>query len=104
MVRITKPNNKPMIVSQAAYEGIYKPAGWLVSGKVKMEKPAKVQEESEPDYETDDWDSIPEDEESEKSLSEMSMDELRYKAETMGIDVTGITTARQMREKIKRHM
>lgn len=104
MVKIVKPNNKPMMVSQAAYENIYKFAGWSVSGKAKMEKPAKVQEESEPDYEADDWDSIPEDEESEKSLSEMSMDELRYKAESMGIDVAGITTARQMREKIKRHM
>lgn len=100
MVKITKPNRSSMTVTEAAYENFYKSAGWRTAGAVKSQD----YEHEESNYGDDDWDSLGEDDYSQKSLSEMSIDELRDKAASMGVDLNGATTAKQIRDRLKRYM
>lgn len=102
MVKITKPGRSPMTVTQSAYENFYKGAGWLSQPVSK--KKGSSQSTYEPEPESDEWDEVDESFETEKSLSEMTVEELREKAASMGVDLSGVTTPKQIRDKLKRYM
>lgn len=104
MVKITKPRRSPMMVTEAAYENFYKSAGWIMATQPVSRKKGAAYAGEESETETDEWDNVDDEFESEKSLSEMTVDELREKAASMGIDLSGATTPKQIRDKIKRYM
>lgn len=105
-------------VSQSAFDDYFKPQGWEIAGEVKSSpipvkkaekvKPekveeVKVEENSDEEVSDEDWDeAIDElvDEEVEKPISEMNKNELIAKAESLGIDTTGLSN-KQLREAIK---
>lgn len=95
MVRIEKLGRTPMVVPQSAYENFFKNSGWTLSGSVGTEP--QVSESLE-----DEWEEV--DQEYEKPLGEMDLEELRNKAADMGLDVSGLTTPKQVRDKIRKNM
>lgn len=88
MVSIVK-GSKTLSVTRSAYDNFYKRNGWGLSEGY-----------SESSESGDEWDDVL-NEENEKSLSEMNNAELREKAEAMGIDITGLTSNKQIRERIR---
>ena len=106
MVTIKK-GSKKLTVSNSAYENFYKGFGWKIDDGVEVKKPVKkvkepVVETTEVDDE-EDWDSVvEEDEEIEKPLSEMSHNELKDKAVSLGINPAGLSR-KQLRDKIVNH-
>lgn len=103
MIKIKK-GVKVREVPKSAYNNFYKGAGWEIAEPdeetYKEENPIN-ERNAEDKNEEDEWADYEEDE-VEKPLSEMNGTELREKAESLGIDVTGLTN-KQMREKIKNH-
>lgn len=98
MVRIEKLGRAPMIVPKSAYENFFKNSGWTLSGSVGAESQVSDVSESV----EDEWEEL--DQEYEKPLGEMDLEELRNKAAEMGLDVSGLTTPKQVRDKIRKNM
>lgn len=108
---------KPMLIPEKALPQFEK-AGWKPMGEKKVNKPIKeeeavenqnelLQEEEAAEDEWDDseWEEESEQEENEleeKPLSEMNNKELREFAEMKGIDVSGLTSNKQLREAISK--
>lgn len=126
LVEIAK-GNKYLIVPMGAYVKQYAPAGWGLKNDLNSEKQEKKShsdwsetsdEKSENDTENDAEDDTIEDEEEEpyeddetpeyleeleeKPLSELSVPELRSLAAHKGVDVTGLTTAKKLRDAIRK--
>lgn len=117
MVEITK-NGKTLTVSMGAFKDNFKDQGWKISSKNDTEVEAKSASTSE-DFETEDdmpeeveeteevdeseWDEL-EDEDVEKPISEMSKDELREKAASLGLDVPSNCKISQLREMVREAM
>lgn len=124
MVVIVK-GDKKLTVPTSAYNNYYKNAGWIIRNGKKQEKELEdnnsvekeekeviddVTEETEENSNEDadgsddeDWDSVMEDEEVEKPLSEMNRQELEDKAASLGVDITGLSTNKQIREAIRNY-
>ena len=126
LIKIYK-GDKSMLIPAGAYKYQYAPAGWLIEGKshIKNEsdhmhmeeiKPPVVPEENslEDEYEKESEEEMEEESEEtedkeiqdieEKPLSELTVPELRLLAEHKGIDITGLTSAKKLRDAIKREM
>lgn len=105
MVAIKK-GSKKLRVPNSAYENYYKGFGWKLDDgqEIISSKSETVAEElAQIDEDEEDWDSVvDEDEEVEKPLSEMSYDELKKKAASLGINPTGLNK-RQLKDKIVNH-
>lgn len=103
MVTIVKgegENRKTLQVARSAYKNFYKSAGWQIDEDVK------IVTSQEPD-EDDEWAGYGDDGEKDeptKPLSEMSRAELEERAKKLGVDLTGLSSTRQMREAIKAAM
>jgi hypothetical protein len=110
MVKIVK-DNKVLTVTKSAFKNFYENAGWSVlsgtpSVDVKAEEVANTNSMNTEDS-TDEWDGYEEEaeqEEIEKPLSEMNREELTEKALAMGLDISKVTSNKQLRELIKSHM
>lgn len=113
MVRISK-GNLVNTVPKSAFDNFFKSQGWKIVGgdytpPVPVEdKPKKVVKEAEvsndEEINDDEWDEALDelsDDEAEKPLSEMNKEELITKATLMGIDISNLTTNKQLREAIK---
>lgn len=98
-VKIHK-DEKTLIVSEGAFNSYYKNSGWVVE---EDKKANDVAVESQGSFD-EDWDSIIEDDEPTKPLSEMNGRELREFAESKGIDLTGLSSNKQIREAIKAYI
>lgn len=85
MVKIVKGENK-MEVTRSAFDNFYKNAGWEVLPEV-------VSEDSD-----DEWGEVLK--EYEKPLSQMNNTELIEKAISLGLEINGNVTNRQLREMI----
>lgn len=107
MVAIKK-GSKRLRVPNSAYENYYKGFGWKLDDGVEVEKTVthvkeEVEELSTVEDDDEDWDSVvEEDEEIEKPLSEMSHNELKKKAASLGINTAGLNR-KQLKEKIVNH-
>ena len=106
MVAIKK-GSKRLRVPNSAYENFYKGFGWKLDD-VEIKKTVTnveetVEELNHAEDDDEDWDSVvEEDEDIEKPLSEMSHNELKKKASSLGINTAGLNS-KQLREKIKSH-
>lgn len=107
MVAIKK-GSKRLRVPNSAYENFYKGFGWKLDDDVEIKKTVTnveetVEELNHAEDDDEDWDSVvEEDEDIEKPLSEMSHNELKKKASSLGINTAGLNS-KQLREKIKSH-
>lgn len=97
MVRIGKGEMEKR-VSLSSFHNYYENAGWLILDHVVGSSFEQVDESDE--ISDSEWDEAI-DEEPEKPLSEMNREELTAKAESLGIDISGLTKNAQIREKIK---
>ena len=112
MVKIAK-GNMTNVVPQASFENFFKNNGWEVVDEKsatpsKIENKKQIEEVKEekqeevvqaPESTDEEWDEAIE-EEFEKPISEMSKAELREKAKSFDIDVTGLTS-NQLRDAIR---
>ena len=100
MVKIEKVGVGQLTVPDKAFDNYYKAAGWhVVEGGKKATKATKVEETEE-----DEWAGFEEEEEVTKPLSEMNRPEMEAFAAKRGIDISGATSNRQLRELLKAHM
>ena len=110
MVRIAK-GNLVNTVPKSSFDNFFKSQGWvivegdytpsipIVEEKVEEEVKEQVEENSD-----DEWDEVIDelkDEDVEKPLSDMNKEELIAKANSLGMDITGLNTNKQLREAIK---
>ncbi len=95
MVRISKANRAPMEVTEGAYENFYKNAGWRATKSVSHSSVTT-------DGSDDEWENAME--EAEKPLSEMNVEELRAKAASLGIDLAGVNSPKQIRDRIRKYI
>lgn len=115
MIRIVK-GNLVNTVSKSAFDNYFKSQGWdIVKGdnippipvlEEEVEEPVEaVETEAEViEDDSDEWNDVLEelqDEEIEKPLSEMNKKELMEKAQSLGVNVKGLETNKQLREAIK---
>ena len=123
LLKIVK-DGKALVIPQGAYRTQYAPAGWVVEEPDGLKKPSKdieVGNTEAPDTEqpdgsaddategdSDELDDADEDEDDdyytlleETPLSELDLADLRALAEHKGIDITGITSAKKIREAIQ---
>ena len=115
MIKIAK-GNLVNTVPNSAFDNFFKSQGWeMVEGDyspsipiVEEEQKEVVEEQEQIEENSDDeWDEVIDelkDEEVEKPLSEMNKEELVNKANSLGMDITGLTTNKQLREAIKSFM
>ena len=105
-----KKKNKKLIVTDSAFNNFYKNAGWELSSPSQASKKEVVEDvkkeeventEQELDEIEEDWDSIEDDEEVSKPISEMNNAELKEYATKLGIDISGLSSNKQLREAIK---
>ena len=99
---VIKKGKSKMKVAKSAYNNFYKGAGWEIDDEVSSivyssESDEKLGNDSNED---DEWAGYEDEESIEKDLSEMSHAELKEKAESLGIDTTGMNT-KQLRAKLK---
>lgn len=112
MIEIVK-GEKVLKVPTSAFANFYQGNGWVIAGtsatpaqpktkkEVKKEQIPEVKEEPK-----DEWDEVLEEskqpEEIEKPLSEMSKSELKKKATSLGIDISGQSyTNNELRDMIR---
>lgn len=123
LLKIVK-DGKALIIPHGAYRTQYAPAGWVIEKPDGLKKPSKDTEADDteaPDTEqpdssvneategdSDEPDDADEDEDDdyytlleETPLSELDLADLRALAEHRGIDITGITSAKKIREAIQ---
>lgn len=116
MIRIVK-GNLVNTVSKSAFNNYFKSQGWdIVKGddippipvleeeKVIEEPVETIEAEEVIEDDSDEWNDVLEelqDEEIEKPLSEMNKKELMEKAQSLGVNVKGLETNKQLREAIK---
>lgn len=98
MVRIERLGSKPRLVAKSAYEGYFKHFGWTITGSASSVPTPDTNQGSE----HDEWEEV--DQEYEKPIGEMDIEELRAKAAEMGLDITGLSTPKQIRDKIRKNM
>lgn len=101
---VIKKGKSKMKVAKSAYNNFYKGAGWEIDDEVSTvvyssESDEKI-EDNNSNNEDDEWAGYEDEETIEKDLSEMSHAELKEKAESLGIDTTGMNT-KQLRAKLK---
>lgn len=101
MVRIVKLGRNPMTVAKSAYDNFYKNSGWSIDSVQAAEAPETIVEEDGFEGLDEEWE---ETEEYEKPISEMTVEELHRKADDLGIDVSGLTSAKQLRDKIRKSL
>lgn len=106
------------IVSQSAFASMFAPAGWVKSPLSKEETEKKVEStenSQEDDFEEnsleegvseEDSEEVEEEDEEisllkEKPISELDITELRMLAEYEGLDTTGMTSAKKLREALR---
>lgn len=99
---VIKKGKSKMKVAKSAYNNFYKGAGWEIDDEVSSvvyssESDEKLGNDSNED---DEWAGYEDEDPTEKDLSEMSHAELKEKAESLGIDTTGMNT-KQLRAKLK---
>lgn len=99
MIVIKKGKSK-MKVAKSAYNNFYKGAGWEIDDEVSSVVYSSESDENDNSNEDDEWAGYEDEETIEKDLSEMSHAELKEKAESLGIDTTGMNT-KQLRAKLK---
>ena len=99
MIVIKKGKSK-MKVAKSAYNNFYKGAGWEIDDEVSSVVYSSESDENDNSNEDDEWAGYEDEESIEKDLSEMSHSELKEKAESLGIDTTGMNT-KQLRAKLK---
>lgn len=121
LIRIYK-NEKYLTIPAGAYKHQYAPAGWhlehdshitksMKSPQVHETEPVDENEEieqEEMEESVDDVEAVESNDDvedlEEKPLSELTVPELRVLAEHKGIDITGLTSAKRLREAIKSTM
>jgi hypothetical protein len=95
MIKIVNSQGAERLVTAGAFNSFFKRQGW----KIKDEKPvAKVKEVEEVDEEFDEDDF---DFDEDKPLEKMTLEELKNYADLSDIDITGLTSKKQIREAIK---
>lgn len=122
LLKIVK-DGKALVIPQGAYKTQYAPAGWVIEEPDGLKKPSKdtmvddteAQEKNQPEWfenEAEEEDSSNEtecdDDDSdyytmleETPLSELGLADLRALAEYKGIDLTGVTSVKKIREAIQ---
>lgn len=115
MITIIK-NGKTTKVSKSAFENFYKGAGWVEKDsdvvsvdysnkrieKIKeVRQQETVEEPVEEDESDEDWEAAMQEDDVEKPLSEMNNYELKQKAESLGIDISGLKSNKEIREAIR---
>lgn len=94
MIKIKK-GNKVMTVTKAAYKNFFINTEWVMVDESTAEVVEDATEQTDDDSEG--WD----DEEVTKPISEMTMEELETYANEHGIDISGGSTAKQVKAIIK---
>ena len=97
---VIKKGKSKMKVAKSAYNNFYKGAGWEIDDEVSSVVYSSESDENDNSNEDDEWAGYEDEESIEKDLSEMSHAELKEKAESLGIDTTGMNT-KQLRAKLK---
>lgn len=97
---VIKKGKSKMKVAKSAYNNFYKGAGWEIDDEVSSVVYSSESDENNNSNEDDEWAGYEDEEPIEKDLSEMSHVELKEKAESLGIDTTGMNT-KQLRAKLK---
>ena len=97
---VIKKGKSKMKVAKSAYNNFYKGAGWEIDDEVSSVVYSSESDENNNSNEDDEWAGYEDEESVEKDLSEMSHAELKEKAESLGIDTTGMNT-KQLRAKLK---
>ena len=110
MIKIAK-GNLVNSVPKSAFDNYFKSQGWEIAGgdytlpvPDKVEEFVKAEENSVEDVNDDEWDEVMDelsDDEAEKPLSEMNKEELISKAKKMGIDISNLSTNKQLRGAIR---
>ena len=109
MVKIAK-GNLVNTVPKSAFDNFFKSQGWeMVEGDYAPSIPIVEEKEveevvEEQEENSDEWDEVMDelkDDEVEKPLSDMNKEELISKANSLGMDITGLNTNKQLREAIK---
>ena len=110
MITIVK-GDKKLIVSKSGFDEYYKNMGWEVEGgskkttkstKAPVEEKVEPVENAEETSDEEDWSEFEDEvDDSEKPLSEMNKTELKEKATSLGIDISGDYTDSQLRDMIK---
>ena len=95
-VKITKSGKRPMRIPTSSLPK-YEACGWIASGlKKQKEQPVDAVEEK------DEWEEADEELDNEKSVDEMSMEELQDKAKELGINTKNLNTVGALKKAIKR--
>lgn len=101
MVIIGK-GKKKLRVTNKAYDNFYKNSGWTIVKQLGANKKADTKKPEK--EEQDEWDNVDEDSDARKPLSDMNRQELEEYAAELGVDITGLTSNKQLREAIKAAM
>lgn len=95
--------NKKLKVTNKSFDNFYKSHGWEVIKEYgKSSKKSSKKEEDEwgdISKQEDEWEDV--DEDVRKPLSEMNRQELEEYAAELGVDLSGLTSNKQIREAIK---
>lgn len=95
-VKITKSGKRPMRIPTSSLPK-YESCGWVASGvKKQKEQPIESVEEK------DEWEEADEELDNEKSVDEMSMEELQDKAKELDINTKNLNTVGALKKAIKR--
>lgn len=96
---VIKKGKKTAKVTKSAYKNFFKGHGWLIDDS-GVNEDIKTNESIE-DTSDEDWDEVME--EVEKPLSEMNKQELEIKAASLGVNINGLTTNKQIRDAIRNY-
>lgn len=94
MIRIVK-NGKYLEVSEAAFKNSFSRHGWEIADKKKKSKV----EETKTETVKDEWDEV---DNEEKTIDDMTMEELQEKANELGINVDKLQTIGALKKAVKR--
>lgn len=96
MIKIVNSQGAERLVTAGAFNSIFKRQGWKIKGE-KLEVEVKDKEvDEEEEFDEDDFDF-----EEDKPLEKMTLKELKNYADLSDIDITGLTSKKQIIEAIK---
>ncbi|NLZ46393.1 MAG: hypothetical protein GX896_06835 [Clostridiales bacterium] len=92
MIKIVNSQGAERLVTAGAFNSFFKRQGWKIKDKKPMVKVKEIDEE----FDEDDFDF-----EEDKPLEKMTLKELKNYADLSDIDITGLTSKKQIIEAIK---
>lgn len=94
-IKITKSGKRPMHIPASSLPK-YEACGWIAPNmKKQKERPANIEER-------DEWEEVDEELDNEKSIDEMSIEELQNKAKELGVNTKNLNTVGALKKAIKR--